>query len=244
MMRNRILHLVLLLCTICLPALAQTEFPSVSPLASYTTFEGEEIEDASQSQSAPLQAHFTANPSNLGDYSARYEWKIYRPGEERNPLVHRFEEDLDYTFTESGSFYVQLYATFVLGTDTIAFPEEGEANPFVVSISESVLEFPNAFSPNKVPDGFNDVLKAKDGHQSIVDFKAAVFSRWGQKIYTWTNINEGWDGKWNGHLVKDGVYFLVVNARGADGKKYNIRKAITVITGYNDDSQTGGGGEE
>ena len=37
--------------------------------------------------------------------------------------------------------------------------------------------------------------------------------------------------------MKDGVYFLVVNARGADGRKYNIRKAITVITGYNTDNQ-------
>lgn len=238
MMRNLLPYLIFL----CAPvwAWAQDVYPSVDPKAQYTTVEGEEIEDASSGQQAPLVAHFTANPSDVGDWTARYEWKIYRPGEEAHPLVHRFEEELDYTFLESGSFCVQLYATFVLGTDTIAYPEEGEASPIIVSISESKLEFPNAFSPNLEPDGFNDILQAKEGYQSIVEFKAAVFTRWGQKVYSWNNVNEGWDGRWNGRLVHDGVYFLVVNARGADGKKYNIRKAITVLTGYNNEGKNNG----
>ncbi|MBQ8968902.1 MAG: gliding motility-associated C-terminal domain-containing protein [Bacteroidaceae bacterium] len=242
-MKYRILYLILVLCT--LPRMGRAQvvaFPSVDPQAKYTTVEGEETDDATTAQSAPLVARFTANPSNLGLWTARYEWKIYRPGEEQAPLVHRFDEDIDYTFTESGSFYVQLYATFVLGTDTIAFPEEGEASPIQVTISESKLEFPNAFSPNG--DGFNDVYKAKDSYQSIVSFQATVFSRWGQKIYSWDSPSGSWDGRWNGHTVKDGVYYLVVNARGADGHKYNIRKAINVITGYNNDSQGDGSGEE
>lgn len=239
MMRHVLIYLILL----CAPvyAWAQDDYPSVEPKALYTTAEGEEIEDASGGQSAPLAAHFTANPSNLGDYTARYEWKIYRPGQEQTPLVHRFEEDLDYTFVENGTFCVQLYATFVLGTDTIAYPEEGMADPIMVSINESKLDFPNAFSPNLEPDGFNDELKAKE-YESIVDFKAVVFSRWGQKIYSWNNVSKGWDGRWNGRLVRDGVYFLVVNARGADGKTYNIRKAITVLTGYDKTAKEGGNG--
>ncbi len=233
-MRKSILFL--LLCITSFVSWAQTIYPSIDPQASYTTTEGEEIQDASSGQNAPLVARFTANPSNVGDYSARYEWKIYRKGEIETPLVHRFEQDIDYTFSESGTFYVQLYATFVLGNDTIVLPEEGDETPIEVSINESKLEFPNAISPNN--DGFNDELKPKpDGCQSIVAFQATVFSRWGQKIYSWNDINGKWDGKWNGHTVKDGVYFLVVKARGADGRKYNIRKAINVITGYNNDAK-------
>ncbi len=245
MMRQIICFFLMLCTTIC--ASAQSTPPTVSPLASYTTTDGEETDDASGGQNAPLVAHFTANPSNLGGYSVRYEWKIYRPGEEQTPLVHRFEEDIDYTFTMSGSFYVQLYATFVLGNDTIIFPEEGEANPIAVTINESKLDFPNAFSPNG--DGWNDKFKAKDGYQSIISFNATIFSRWGEKIYSWNNPAGEWDGRWRGHRVKDGVYFLVVNAKGADGHKYNIRKAITVISGYDNDStgtssssSTGSGG--
>lgn len=236
-MRSLFLYLLLFLGQA--HVLAQTTvYPNIAPTALYTTPEGDTIGDASDAQNAPLTATFMANPSDVGDWSARYEWKIYRKGEENTPLVHRFEENIDYIFSESGTFYVQLYATFALGNDTITLPEKGEESPFQVVINESKLDFPNAFSPNKVPDGFNDVLKAKDDHQSIVSFQAAIFSRWGQKIYSWTDINDGWDGRWNGHLVKDGVYFLVVHAKGADGHKYNIRKAINVITGFNSETQT------
>lgn len=218
----------------------QGEYPSVEPSGTYVTPDGEELDDASASQSAPLEAHFRANPQNVGDYSARYEWKIWREGDEANLLVHRFDEDIDYTFTSSGSFRVQLYVTFVLGNDTITYPGEGEENPITVSISESKLEFPNAFSPNG--DGYNDVLRAKDGYQSIVSFEAAVFSRRGRKLYSWNSPAGGWDGKVNGHTVNDGVYFLVVNARGADGRKYRVKKTISVLTGYDSSRQQGTGG--
>ena len=176
---------------------------------------------------------------DLGDYTVRYEWRVYREGQENTPIIDRFDENLEYTFTESGTFYVQFYATFVHGNDTIVFPEEGTAEPFVVSISESVLEMPNAFSPNG--DGYNDIYKVKEGYQSIVSFKAVIFNRWGQKLYAWDTLDGGWDGKFHGKTVKDGVYFVVVNARGADGKEYKIRKDVNVLTGY---SGTGTNGND
>ncbi len=223
-----------------LPALAQ--YPTVAPSALYITTDGDEIEDASDGQNAPLEAHFAANPSDVGEYSARYEWKIYEQGGEDTPLVHRFDEELDYTFTESGTFYVQLYATFVLGTDTISYPEEGEeAEPFVVNISESRLEMPNAFSPNG--DGYNDVYRAKSDYQSIVSFKATIINRWGQKIYSWDNIDGGWDGTWHGRRVKDGVYFVIVDAMGADGHHYKIKKDVNVLTGYDSEGDSYDDGE-
>ena len=209
---------------------AQILYPTANPSALYRTSAGEEIDDASDAQSAPLEGHFTSNVQDLGEYSVRYEWRVYREGEKNSPILNRFDENLDYTFTESGTFYVQFYATFVHGNDTITYPAEGEANPFVVSISESKLEMPNAFSPNG--DGYNDIYKAKDGYQSIVSFEATIFNRWGQKIYSWNNIDGGWDGKFHGSVVKDGVYYVLVKAKGADGKDYTIRRDVNVLTGY------------
>lgn len=223
--------------TLLLPAFSWgNDYPSVEPTALYVTIDGETIEDASEPQSAPLVAHFYANPKDLGEYSARYEWKVWRKGRKQETLVHRFEENLDYTFSTSGSFCVQLYATFVNGQDTIQFPEDpSQEEPFEVVITASKLVFPNAFSPNG--DGINDVLRAKEGYKSIVSFEAAIFNRAGTKLYSWNNIADGWDGKKNGKTVPDGVYFLVVNATGADGQKYNLRKTISVLTGYNKDGE-------
>ena len=85
------------------------------------------------------------------------------------------------------------------------------------------------------------IYKVKEGYQSIVSFKAVIFNRWGQKLYAWDTLDGGWDGKFHGKTVKDGVYFVVVNARGADGKEYKIRKDVNVLTGY---SGTGTNGKD
>jgi gliding motility-associated-like protein len=112
---------------------------------------------------------------------------------------------------------------------TSAESEVLPANIIKVTVSESKLSFPNAFSPNG--DEKNPTFKAKE-YQSIVEFHAYIFNRWGQKLYEWTDPAGEWDGTYNGKVVKDGTYFLLVKAKGADGRKYNIRKDVNVLTGF------------
>jgi hypothetical protein len=78
----------------------------------------------------------------------------------------------------------------------------------------------------------------KDSYQSITEFRAVILNRWGNKLYEWTDIDGGWDGTYNGKVVKDGVYFVIVKARGADGVEYNIRKDVNVLTGYTEKSSS------
>jgi gliding motility-associated-like protein len=104
---------------------------------------------------------------------------------------------------------------------------------------------PNAFSPND--DGNNDKYGAKGVNdenatgrwKSIIDFHAYIFNRWGQKLYEWHDVNGYWDGTFNGSPVKDGVYFVVVKAKGADGMEYNIRKDVNVIRNFNPETNGG-----
>lgn len=93
----------------------------------------------------------------------------------------------------------------------------------------STLIMPNAFSPNN--DKINDVYKVKS-YQNIVEFHAYIFNRWGQKLYEWTNLEGGWDGTYRGNDVKQGTYFVLVKAKGADGQDYNIRKDVNLLRGY------------
>ena len=117
-------------------------------------------------------------------------------------------------------------------TEEVSYKEEywGDVGAINISISESKLDMPNAFSPND--DGINDIYKAKEGFQSITEFHAYIFNRWGQKLFEWTNPAEGWDGTFNGKPVKQGVYFVLVEAKGADGRKYNIRKDVNLLRGF------------
>ena len=169
---------------------------------------------------APLSVSFRANPQDMEGLDPTYEWHFRMEGESKDFMV-RYEENTDYTFTKAGKTYVTLYAN--LGN------EERDSSRICVTISESKLLMPNAFTPNG--DTHNDVYKAKE-YQSIVEFHAYIFNRWGQKLFEWTNPAEGWDGNYNGSPVKEGVYFVVVKARGADGIVYNIRKDVNLLRGF------------
>lgn len=233
-MRTILFRLVFFWCLGTAGAFAQS-VPGANPVMIVVTGEGEQ-EETSYDGSAPIEIHFEARPENIGSYTAYYEWRFYTQGNESSPYIIRYDENTTYTFMTSGQTFVELLITFVDGKDTINYEMD---EPFVVNVSESKLEMPNAFSPNG--DGINDVYKAKDGWQSIISFKAAIFTRWGKKLYEWDDPDGGWDGKVNGHVVPDGAYYCVVQAKGADGKNYSIKKTVSVLTSY--DEQSAGTGE-
>ena len=142
------------------------------------------------------------------------------------------EEDTQYTFNESGTYLV------VLKTDVGDEDVVVDSAEIKIFVAESWLEFPNAFSPNG--DGINDVYKAKRDYKSIVEFHAYIINRWGQRLFDWTDISKGWDGTYRGKDCKDGVYFVIVKARGADGKEYNIRKDVNLLRKHSDGGSTSG----
>lgn len=230
-----------------LPAMAQN--PTASPTATVLApdeYAGELTEGEKQ---APLTVRFESNVMPAG-WTILYEWRLTRQGE-TTPLLMRNDADMEYVFTESGTWEVDLDMTCIQGGDTLVYERrrpEGTyidtdhksyldpvmEQPFVISISDSNLEFPNAFSPNG--DDKNDYLQAKQAtSRSLVEFEASVYNRSGLLLYRWTdwkNKEAGWDGTYNGRPCGDGAYYLRVVAKGADGRKYNIRKTITLLTGY------------
>lgn len=188
---------------------------------------------------APLDVTFRANPTDMGDHTPAYEWHFRKEGAEQDLLV-RYEEDTQYTFTESGSFLITLKARL---TDNDV---ELDSSMIKVTISESRLEMPNAFSPNG--DGKNDIYGAKGvndpnstaHYKSIVEFHGYIFNRWGQKLFDWTDVSKGWDGTFHGSPVKDGVYYVLVKAKGADGREYNIKKDINLLRNFTEGTSTSG----
>ena len=58
-----------------------------------------------------------------------------------------------------------------------------------------------------------------------------MFSIVGDRSYRWglQNIDAGWDGTAHGKNVPEGVYFIVVEAEGADGVNYKIKSDINIL---------------
>lgn len=217
-----------------LVASAQEPAPDINPTFTYDE-EGTMYEATEYEGDAPLVLTFHVNAENVGAYREYYEWRFYKEGgSPENPyLVRSDTEETTVTFTESGAHCIVVYAYFINGTDTVKYDAETwslDKTPLRVTIKESKLEFPNAFSPNN--DGRNDIYRAKPGYQSIVSFKATIFNRWGQKLYEWTDPAGGWDGTFHGSPVKEGVYFVHVEAKGADGHVYDIRRDVNLLRNY------------
>lgn len=216
-MRQALLTLIFILSAVA----AQADF---TPTAYYLE-DGVEAEttDAIAEGQAPLAVVFKANADEATPEGTSLEWRFTREGEQE-PYLRRYGSETEYEFRESGSTRVALWATY---------PGEAEAveiGSIRVSISTSMLEMPNAFSPNG--DGINDIYKAKEGYRSLINFHATIFNRWGVKLYEWTDPAGGWDGTHSGHDVADGVYFCLVKAVGADGRKYNIKRDVNLLRNY------------
>ncbi len=233
---------------------AETATSGENEAAPYVTFYSVDEEDTvtvtpgeSQTAQAPLNISLTANVSNPKNYKYICEWRIWEADkDESQTLVTRFEENTTYLLTRSGGYNIKLYVTFSQDADTIEY----ESEPISVVISESKLTCPDGFTPNN--DSINDTYRITA--QSIIKLDAKFFSRWGEKIHTATLETakhvEGepnklilWDGKKNGKVVDNGIYLLYLDALGSDGRKYKIKKSITVMTDYREGTEntTGGG---
>ena len=84
---------------------------------------------------------------------------------------------------------------------------------------------PNAFTPNN--DGFNDCFTLKNW-DDIKNFTLIIYNRWGQIIFSTTDIQSCWDGKYaNGSAAPIGAYvYLATGQTKCDGQ---LKKSGSLI---------------
>lgn len=167
--------------------------------------------------SAPCTITFTAETT---DAVAFTEWQFSRTPD-FDILENSFNDRVvEHTFTENGTMYARFTCANADGTCSYT------TDTYMVSIGESILQCPNAFTPDTSP-GVNDEWRVS--YQSIIEFHCDIFNRWGTKLATLTHPSQGWDGKHGGKSVGPGVYYYVIRARGADGKDYKMSGDINII---------------
>ncbi|MDD5570388.1 MAG: gliding motility-associated C-terminal domain-containing protein [Bacteroidales bacterium] len=88
---------------------------------------------------------------------------------------------------------------------------------------------PNAFTPNL--DMLNETFIPKGYNIDPRDFEMIIFNRWGEVIYTTTDINIPWNGKYmnSGQEVQIGVYVYKVKVREMDGPVHTFIGRVSVI---------------
>jgi gliding motility-associated-like protein len=87
------------------------------------------------------------------------------------------------------------------------------------------LFVPNVFTPNG--DDVNDFLSIYG--IGITNFSIQIYDRWGNQVFKTKDINESWDGKFNGTLVSQGVYAIAMQYENQEtGKVYVEYFDVTV----------------
>lgn len=169
---------------------------------------------------APTEMNFFARSNEPA--TTFYSWKVYHNNTnmEGDPDYIYADRDINFTFTESGTYNVVLNVA-----SNNATCESSQEISF--KISESFLDIPNYFSPGSSSDSETNLFKVS--HKSLIKFKCTIFNRWGNKIFEWSDATQGWDGKYKGSYVSPGVYFYVIDAEGSDGIKYKKGGDINIL---------------
>lgn len=106
------------------------------------------------------------------------------------------------------SSWIYLYATApctsadsifitVRSDSTVASPP-----PTLTPCVGSYIFVPNAFTPNN--DGKDDVFKIIAGNIKLQDFQ--IYNRWGQMVFETADINQSWEGTYQGQRCDTGNY--------------------------------------
>ena len=101
-------------------------------------------------------------------------------------------------------------------TDSITVIFTNDPNKYLV---------PTAFTPNA--DGLNDCFGV--GYWgTVTDFSFSIFNRYGELVFTTTNNNICWDGRYKGILQNTAVFVYQISAKGICGTIYR-KGTITLI---------------
>jgi len=85
---------------------------------------------------------------------------------------------------------------------------------------------PSAFSPNG--DGRNDVFRISSlSFQKLNEFR--IFNRWGQEVFSTTDVMKGWDGSFKGVPQDPAVYHYIIRLAYPNGKVDVYKGDVTLV---------------
>jgi gliding motility-associated-like protein len=115
--------------------------------------------------------------------------------------------DTTYTITVKPEDSVAEYIFYVEAVELNGNNATSVSNKVYLYTSPQVW-MPNIFSPNN--DQLNDYLSPKG--LGIINYTVSIYNRWGQLLYKGTERDKGWDGKYEGVEVPEGLYVYEVKA--------------------------------
>lgn len=121
---------------------------------------------------------------------------------------------------ETGVYWVTVQSGACVTSDTVHVNN---------GFCDCMVTMPNAFTPNN--DGKNDLFRALlQPDCSFSSFELNIYNRWGDRVFSTRNPDEGWDGRYKGHEAVADVYMYVLQyTAGIKSNKHKQKGDITLI---------------
>ncbi len=143
------------------------------------------------------------------------------------------EQNPHHLYTEEGIYDVKLVAySTQMCVDSILKIAEVEVS------GAGYIKYPNAFMPSDmspsdgsypVPDDMNNVFHPK--WSGVKEYDLWIFNRWGEMLFHSTDIEVGWNGKYNndGKELGQDVYFWKAKGKFQNNTPFKIAGDVTLI---------------
>jgi len=156
----------------------------------------------------PLNVIFT----NSSTGSNTYVWVFDKENK-------AYTKDTKFTYINPNTYQVLL-----ISSDSSRCPDTAMVQ--IKVYEKFTVVIPNVFTPNG--DGKNDAFTINmTGIESVY---GEIYDRWGLKMFSWEQRNDGWDGRSPaGTTAPEGTYYFILIIKPQDGGKEHIEKGSLTL---------------
>ena len=188
----------------CVADTTYSDYVEVYPLP-YSNFV------ANPEQSTLLQGSIDFTDQSVGNIIS-WDWN-FGDGDEST------DQNVEHVYTETGTFSITQTVTTAEGCTDFS-------RSMVTIDPDFMFYVPNAFSPND--DGKNDYFRGYGDGVKWDTYELFVYNRWGEEIYYTNNIDNPWDGTFEGKQAPLEVYVWKIHLFDQTGEPRTYRGRVTL----------------
>jgi gliding motility-associated-like protein len=178
-------------------------------------------------------AYDNIRPLLPGNFAHVYSQSVISDTANWTTVSGSFIADSAYQYINIGNFFDDARTMIIPQQDTIwnraAYYYIDDVRVFLNKSDSPQTEnhffIPNSFTPNS--DRLNDILYIKGTGLEEISFR--ISDRWGTLVFSSTDINKGWDGRYRNKDCPMGVYSYFAMITYTDGKTVSKKGVVTLV---------------